>query len=132
MAKKSSSERGLTGLPLTQLQAELRRRQGNVRKMERQRDRLLSKVQELDKQILALGGHARGTGRKRPKNESNLAQALHKVLKGKTMGVTEVAQAVQEAGYQTTAENFRTIVNQCLIRHRKLFKKLERGRYTSI
>lgn len=131
MAKKSS-ERGLTGMPLTQLQAELRRRQGNVRRMERQRERLMAKVQELDKQIMSLGGHARGTGRKRPKNESNLAEALHKVLKGKTMGVTEVAQAVQEAGYQTTAENFRTIVNQCLIRHRKLFKKQSRGQYTSI
>lgn len=129
MAKKPKE---LAGMPLAQLQAELRRRQGNVRKMERQRDRLLAKVHELDAQIVALGGSGRGTGRKRPKNETNLAEALHKVLKGKTMGVTEVAGAVQEAGYQTTAENFRTIVNQCLIRHRKLFKKVERGQYTSV
>ena len=48
------------------------------------------------------------------------------------MGVTEVAKAVVDAGYMTTAANFRTIVNQCLTKHRKLFKKLGRGKYTAI
>jgi hypothetical protein len=47
------------------------------------------------------------------------------------MGVTEAATAVQKAGYTTNAANFRTIVNACLIKHKKLFKKVSRGQYTA-
>ena len=75
---------------------------------------------------------ARDTPRKRPANQAGLAESLHKVMKGKTMGVTEVAKAVVDSGYMTTAANFRTIVNQCLTKHRKMFKKLGRGKYTAI
>lgn len=71
------------------------------------------------------------SGRKRPKNTMNLAEALAKLLKGKTMGVTEAAAAVQKAGYKTNAENFRTIVNQTLIRDDR-FKKVSRGQYTAV
>ena len=60
----------------------------------------------------------------------NLVQALAKVLKGRSMGVTEVSHAVQEAGYRTTSPNFRTIVNQTLIKS-PLFKRLSRGQYTA-
>ena len=73
---------------------------------------------------------ASGKPRKRPHNESTLEDALAKVLKGTTMGVTEVAAAVQKAGYKTSAANFRTIVNQTLIRS-KAFKKVSRGQYTA-
>ena len=69
--------------------------------------------------------------RKRHKNDSNLVEALQSVLKGTTMGVTEVAQAVQEAGYKTTSPNFRTIVNQTLIKHNDVFAKQGRGLYTA-
>lgn len=75
---------------------------------------------------------APGPGRKRFRNDTNLVEALAAVLKGKTMGVTEVAAAVTEAGYKTTAANFRTIVNQALLRHTKVFKKVSRGRYTAV
>ena len=62
---------------------------------------------------------------------ANLFSNTVSVLKGKTMGVTEVAQAVQQAGYRTSAANFRVIVNQSLIKHRRLFKKVARGKYTA-
>jgi hypothetical protein len=45
--------------------------------------------------------------------------------------VTQVAAAVQKAGYKTFAANFRTIVNQTLIKNRKIFKKISRGQYTA-
>lgn len=73
---------------------------------------------------------AAGKPRKRPHNETTLEEAMAKVLKGVTMGVTEVADAVQKAGYKTSAANFRTIVNQTLIRS-KAFKKVARGKYTA-
>lgn len=72
----------------------------------------------------------RAGGRKRAKNAQSLEVALAKVLKGKTMGVSEVADAVQKAGYKTTSPNFRTIVNQCLLRS-DLIKKKGRGAYTA-
>lgn len=69
--------------------------------------------------------------RKRHRNDSNLVEALQHVLSGKTMGVTEAAAAVQAAGYKTTSPNFRTIVNQTLIKHPKTFPKQGRGKYTA-
>jgi hypothetical protein len=47
------------------------------------------------------------------------------------MGVSEAADAVLKAGYQTNAANFRTIVNQTLIKNRSMFKKVGRGQYTA-
>ena len=61
----------------------------------------------------------------------NLVDSLAKVLKSKTLSVTEATEAVQKAGYLTTAANFRTIVNQALIRETKVFKKVSRGQYTA-
>jgi hypothetical protein len=142
MAKKASN--GLSGMSITAIHRELRKRATKAKSLARRRDALLAKAARLDAQIRDLGGAgarpigsarmgitARGTPRKRPQNETGLAEALYNTLKGKTMGVTEVANAVVHAGYKTTAENFRTIVNQALLKHRKLFKKVSRGQYTS-
>ena len=71
------------------------------------------------------------SGRKRPRNEMNLVEALHELLRGRTMSVTETASAVQKAGYRTTSPNFRTIVNQTLINRPELFKRVARGKYAS-
>lgn len=69
--------------------------------------------------------------RKRHRNDTNLVEALQQVLSGTTMGVTEAAAAVQAAGYKTTSPNFRTIVNQTLIKHSDAFSKKGRGKYTA-
>lgn len=142
MAKKASG--GLSGLSTSEIHRELQKRATKAKALTRRRDTLLAKVAKLDAQIREFGGAslrsvgsarmgmtARGTPRKRPQNETGLAEALYNTLKGKTMGVTEVANAVVHGGYKTTAENFRTIVNQALLKHRKLFKKVSRGQYTS-
>lgn len=72
-------------------------------------------------------------GRRGPRgrNTANLVDSLASVLRGKTMGVSEVSQAVQRAGYKTTSPNFRTIVNQALITNTDKFKKVARGQYTA-
>ena len=142
MAKSSSP---LAGLSITDIHRELKTRSHKAKVLARRRDGLLAKAAKLEAQIRALGGAgpssagsarmgitARGTPRKRPQNATGLAEALATTLKGKTMGVTEVANAVQQNGYKTSAENFRTIVNQALIKHRKLFKKVSRGQYTAV
>jgi hypothetical protein len=135
------------GISLGAIEADFRRRMKVVSKVAKKREALVRKLEAVDAQLRALGmtptgaartGGGRRTasgakdGRVRPANEANLADSLHSLLKGKTMGVTEAAAAVQKAGYQTGAENFRTIVNQCLIKHRNMFKKVSRGQYTSV
>jgi hypothetical protein len=120
----------LAGLTVADLQRELRQRERGIGGLIRRRERLIAKVRDIDSQIIEHGGSPRGglALRKRPKNEMNLVQALSKVLDGKTMSVTEVAEAVQKAGHKTTSPSFRTIVNQTLINSGK-FKRVERGQY---
>ena len=52
------------------------------------------------------------------------------MLYQKEMSVTEAADAVRANGYITTSPNFRTIVNQALIRDAR-FKRVGRGLYTA-
>jgi hypothetical protein len=124
-------------MSLMDLQKEISRRRKSVGTLERRRASLLKKLEALDAEIAANGGNAgarRGagaTGRTRARNDTNLLDALKKLLQGKTMSVTDAAEAVQKAGYQTTSPNFRTIVNQTLLK-KKHFKRVERGQYTSV
>ncbi|MFO0856702.1 MAG: hypothetical protein U0640_05005 [Phycisphaerales bacterium] len=120
----------LASLPMSQLHAEIRRRQRGVGSLIRRRDKIAAKLAQIEAKIRELGGSA-GGGRVRPTNSMSLVEALHKTLAGKTMGVTEAAEAVRKNGYNTNAANFRTMVNQALIKHKNKFKKVERGQYTA-
>jgi hypothetical protein len=134
MAKKSNPKNAnsLDNMSMAEIQAELNRRERGVRKLERRREKLLGELAEIDGQLAAVGAlSASGGVRRRPRNEMNLVDSLAAVLDGKTMSVTEVTGEVQKAGYLTTAANFRTIVNQALIRENKVFKKISRGQYTA-
>lgn len=134
-AVATKGRRGLSGLSLNELQREIMKRERTVSKLERKRAKLLKKLADLDTEILENGGSGRGGkgmgARTRARNESSLMDALAALLKGKTMGVTEAAEAVQKAGYRTTSPNFRTMVNAALL-NKKLFKRLERGKYTAV
>ena len=125
----------LSGASVSELRRELMRRARRVTGLEKRRQRLLDKIGRINVQISELGGSARlaggsVSGRRRPKNASNLVEALRKVLTDKVMSVTDVTESVQKAGYSTTSPNFRTIVNQALIASGK-FKRVERGHYTA-
>lgn len=134
MAKKTTTKKpaSLNTMSMAELQAELQRRERGVRKLERRRERLLGELAQVDTELAAVGAlSASGGVRRRPRNEMNLVDSLAQVLDGKTMSVTDVTAEVQKAGYLTTAANFRTIVNQALIREKKVFKKISRGQYTA-
>jgi hypothetical protein len=121
----------LGGMTTEALQAELKRRERHLKQLHKKREKLLTQLQEVDAQIVAEGGSVTGgVTRKRFRNDSNLADALVDLLKTQTLTVTEATSKVQEAGYRTTAANFRTIVNQTLIRDKR-FKRVSRGKYTS-
>lgn len=129
------AKRALTGLSLGELQSEIRKREKRVTSLMSKRTAILKKLQDIDAEIASYGGAVRSasgkmTGRKRPRNDSNLADALVAVLRNKVLSVTEVAEEVQKDGYITTSPNFRTIVNQTLIKDKRI-KKVSRGKYTA-
>ena len=134
---RKSSGGGLGSASTADLARELKRRERQLGKLKAKRDALLDQAAELDAEIASLGslvggGSGRSGGvRRRPKNDQNLAEALAGVLDGVTMSVTDAAEAVQRAGYKTSASNFRTIVNQTLLRETGTFKKVARGQYTA-
>lgn len=135
------AKRHLASVSVGELKAEINRRKKRIRTLVSKRNRLVAQLQQLDSEIEAEGGaefvkmsamgdgRRRGGGGRRPRNEANLADSMAAVLNGKTMGVTELSEAVQKAGYRTSSPNFRTIVNQTLIKDKR-FKRVERGQYT--
>ncbi|MGP1273280.1 MAG: hypothetical protein ACTS22_08090 [Phycisphaerales bacterium] len=132
-AAKSGGGGALGTVSSEALQAELARRRREASALQRKRDRLLGQLQDVERQLrdagLATGGA--GGGRRRPRNSSSLVDAMHAVLTGAEMSVTQLADAVQAAGYITTSPNFRTIVNQTLINNKNKFKRVSRGVYTA-
>ena len=126
--------RGLAGCSSEAIQAELRRRTRMLGKLQKKRATLAAKLAKLDREIVAAGGMPRagggGGGRGRARNSQSLVEALAVLLKDKTMNVTDAAEAVQRAGYQTSSPNFRTMVNQALLK-KDVFKRVGRGQYTA-
>jgi hypothetical protein len=117
---------GLSSVPAAALRAELNRRQHGVRRLEKQRDKLMRTILKLEQQMTGMGG---GPGSGRARNKQSLVEVLASVLKGKTLGVPEAADAVLATGYRSNAANFRLIVNQTLLKNKR-FRKVSRGQYT--
>ncbi|MEO1717371.1 MAG: hypothetical protein AAFR76_09695 [Planctomycetota bacterium] len=142
MAKKSkkktrrapSSRGSLETMSSAALQAELARRQRQASNLLKKRDRLREQLAAIESEIAEMGATAVvgvEPGRKRARNAESLVDAMRRVLTGTELTVTELSDAVQAAGYVTTSPNFRTIVNQTLIKYPKMFKRVARGVYTS-
>ena len=136
----------LESLSIEELQRELDRRQGELKRMVSRRDRLVRQLTELDAQIRALGGDGsapRGEGRRhhagharprrtRSKNEITLSDAIALAVEVRaTVTPTEVAQLVQANGYQSTSKNFAMMVANALAKDKR-FRRLSRGQYERI
>jgi hypothetical protein len=125
-------------MPIELLESELRRRQNAVRRLQRRHRTVLLRADRLAEQIRDLGAEPRARGvssgrwgaGSRPRNTATLVDALAKILDGKTMRVTDVAEAVQKAGYRTNSSHFRTQVNIALSKSGR-FKRVGRGQYTA-
>ena len=139
----SSTRTSLKGVSTKDLAREMRSRQRKLGTLHKRRDSLLRRAHAIESEISELGGElsatslsggkgARRGGGKRFKNSMSLVDALHKALKGKELGVTEVMKAVLDNGYKTSAENFRVMVNQALLKHTDRFKNVARGLYTAL
>jgi len=144
--------RNLSDVPTVELQRELNRRAALRHEFEARRRRVAAEIARLDAEIAAITAESSRIGlqgkrhrrRRLPRawsrsnaaatratNEMTLTEALTRVLSGKTMRISEVVRAVQAAGYQSRAGDFRTVVNLTLLRRKDLFKRQGRGKYTS-
>lgn len=136
MAKKSAG-----GASVSAMKKDLMKRERAASSLRQKRERVAQQLRSIDRELEAMGlppggsvklGFTKaGAPRKRPVNKGTLVDALRRTLKGRTMSVTDLTSAVQRGGYKTTAANFRTIVNQTLIRLPRVFKKVSRGKYTA-
>jgi hypothetical protein len=107
-------------------------------KLEKERGKVLRKLDSLDSRIGALGGNGGGRrgrgagsgGGTRVRNEKSLTEMIEGVLgkSAKPMKVGDIADAVQKGGYRTNSANFRGIVNQTLIKDKR-FGSAGRGLY---
>lgn len=141
----------LSRVPTIELRGELERRSARFDAMEAKRSALLEELKQLESELgdlEAAAGAASGKRHRRTSassrrrhgsaaaatratNKLTLAQALQQALKGKTMSVGELVEAVQRAGYKSNANNFRMMVNLTLLKRKDLFRKTGRGQYTS-
>lgn len=135
-------------LSITELLAELNRRQKKLPKLRKLAARLEKKLAAVVSEIESLGGalpaktvrksagkpaaakKASKAPRKRPRNKSSLGEAVVSVLsKDEPKSVSAIIAAVKKAGYKTTSKNFATIVYQTLARDKKRVGKAGRGLY---
>jgi len=136
----------LESLSTEELQRELDRREGELKRMVSRRARLAQQLAELDAQIKALGGEAgvsREVGRRprsaaarprrtRSQNAITLSDAIAMAVEVRaTVTPTEVANLVQANGYQSTAKNFAMMVANALAKDKR-FRRLARGQYERI
>jgi hypothetical protein len=133
MAKRNSSP--IATLSIADLNKEISRRRRSLPALQRRREKLLTKLAKIDSMIADLGGsvsgrRAGGGGGGRGGNDGTLSDYLRRALTNNTMGVTEVAEAVKQLGYNTNSPNFRTIVNAALMLKKNGFKRVARGKYT--
>ena len=139
--KKTRRRSKLRSVSTAEIQREMERRERSLGRLQTKRDAIAAQLEDVEAEIATLSGAKRGPGRprkkagkttrKRPRNKSSLVESLKKTLRRKTMSVTEAVKAVRKAGYKTSSENFRAIVNQTLLGKKGEFKRVARGQYTA-
>ena len=126
--------RGSNGVNLTvdQLERMLNQRRKELSRLSRKRATAERRLEDIDDKIRRLGGSAvsiRGGGR-RARNDQSLVEVIHGVLQkaSRPLRVSAIADAANEAGYRSSSQNFRGIVNQMLIKDPR-FTSQNRGFY---
>jgi hypothetical protein len=123
-------------LTIGELERMLQKRRSALDELTRERAKLQKRVDAVDTNIRSLSGGAAPSGFTaggRARNEMSLVEALRAVLSkaGKPLKVGDIVDKVQASGYRSNAANFRALVNQTLIKQRKLFANAGRGLYAA-
>jgi hypothetical protein len=124
----------LLGMTILKLESMLNQQRSKKKDLLRERSKLQTQLDRLDRQIAGLDGGASGSigGGVRSRNAKSLVETLTEVLEKnpKGLGIADIVAGVQSAGYRSSSPNFRGIVNQTLIKERKKFSAISRGVYT--
>jgi hypothetical protein len=124
-----------SGMTIAALEKMLQRQRGELDALTKERQRVLKQLAAVDARLRTVSGGATTgpslTPRGRVRNSMSLVGAMTQVLEkaGKPLKVRDIAQGVLDSGYQSEAVNFRTMVNQMLIKQRKQFAKVDRAVY---
>jgi len=110
----------------------LNQRRRELSRLSRKRATAERRLEDIDDKIRRLGGSAvsiRGGGR-RARNDQSLVEVIHSVLQkaARPLRVSAIADAANDAGYRSSSQNFRGIVNQMLIKDPR-FTSQNRGFY---
>ena len=128
----------LSTMSIADLRQEIERRQKLLPKLIAQRDALNREITELRgiatpearKAAKPVAAPKKTRRRHRAKNKVGLADALAGFLKGKAKVTIGVAmEGVLAAGYKSNARDFRSVVNNTLLKDKR-FKKVGRGEFT--
>lgn len=117
------------GFSITQLEKMLDDQRSKLNGLTRARAKLQKRLDALDSRISSLGGPTGAGGRAR--NKVSLNDSIVAVLtrSGSAMSVGDIVDRVLARGYATTSPNFRSIVNQALIKDERFAKAGVRGSY---
>jgi hypothetical protein len=122
-------------LTLSDLERMIEKRRAEVALLANEREQLRNRLAALDAKLRVLAGRA-STGAVlsrggRGRTGLSLVATLSNILSGakKPLSVGEIVEKVQASGYYSKAANFRGLVNQTLIKQRKLFSNAGRGLY---
>jgi phage-related baseplate assembly protein len=125
--------RGKAELSIAKLQNYLNVQRAKRQTILREKKKLLKAMRKLDAQLAQLDGqHVAPTGKAgRGGNSTRLVDVMVEVMSksGDGMTIQQIIDGVEKAGYISASDNFRSIINQALIRERKRFVKLQRGLY---
>lgn len=127
------------------LQKEIERRKKKLPRLLAQAEKLEKQLESIRTEIAALGvepgkalktaraagGAAKAkTGGKRPQNQQSLSEVLLSVLsKEAPKSIKQIIEDIKAAGYQTSSNNFDTIVYQAISREKEKIEKVGRGLY---
>lgn len=121
----------LSGLTISRLESMLNQQRSRKKELMKERARIQSQLEKVDRQIAALDGAGGVSSSGRARNSMSLVSTLESVLEKspKGMSVSDILAAVENSGYKSSSPNFRGIINQTLIKERKKFSAVSRGVY---
>lgn len=122
----------LAGFSISKLKSLLQAQENKRGDLMKERRKLQKQIDKIDRQLSGLTGGG-NFGGARVRNEKNLVTHMQEVLAKapKGMSVADIVEGVRSNGYNSKSANFRGIVNQTLIKEKKIFSKTDvRGVYT--
>ncbi|TWT61073.1 hypothetical protein [Rubinisphaera italica] len=119
-----------TDMSVAEIQRLLKAQQGKVNSLHKRREQLLEKLEKVEQEIASLSGGDSGGG-VRFRNESSLEEVILEVLKKnkKGLGLSELTDAVEATGYQSSSANFKNVVYQNVYKSEQITRDEKSGKY---